>query len=180
MGVMGWREMDPALSVLAVRYGQIIARSVQQRRMITGFIVSPRHNQPWFSNLTSSWFMRHSPSFPPPPIPLLYVLLAFSHVASSPSVYLLCPLWLLSYSSRKSRPVQNAAKYSGKKDKPLEQIPWDEDSGGGGCFRKCVVCVTSESKFEFSGSGNVNGAWVIFEASSCVFQIEVHKRGLDI
>lgn len=38
--------MDLALSVLAVRYGQIIARSVQQRQMITGFIVSPRHNQP--------------------------------------------------------------------------------------------------------------------------------------
>lgn len=65
-GVMGWREMDPALSVLAVRYGQIIARSVQQRQMITGFIVSPRHNQPWFSNLTSSWFMSHTPSFSPP------------------------------------------------------------------------------------------------------------------
>lgn len=38
--------MDLALSVLAVRYGQIIAGSVQQRQMITGFIVSPRHNQP--------------------------------------------------------------------------------------------------------------------------------------
>ena len=25
--------------------------------MITGFIVSPRHNQPWFSNLTSMWFI---------------------------------------------------------------------------------------------------------------------------
>lgn len=42
----GWGQMELALAVLAVRYGQIIARSVQQRQMITGFIVSRRHNQP--------------------------------------------------------------------------------------------------------------------------------------
>lgn len=40
-----WVEMELVLLVLAVRYGQIIARSVQQRQMITGFIVSRRHNQ---------------------------------------------------------------------------------------------------------------------------------------
>lgn len=43
---IGCEEMDLALSALGVRYGQIIASSVQPRRMITGFIVSPRHNQP--------------------------------------------------------------------------------------------------------------------------------------
>lgn len=34
-----------------VRYGQIIAGLVQQRRMITGFIVSRRHNQPYLMSL---------------------------------------------------------------------------------------------------------------------------------
>lgn len=48
-----WRrsEMDFALSEAAVRYGQIIAGLVQQRRMITGFIVSRRHNQPYLMSL---------------------------------------------------------------------------------------------------------------------------------
>ncbi len=47
----GRSEMDFALSEVAVRYGQIIARLVQQRRMITGFIVSRRHNQPYLMSL---------------------------------------------------------------------------------------------------------------------------------
>lgn len=47
----GRSEMDFALSEAAVRYGQIIAGLVQQRRMITGFIVSRRHNQPYLMSL---------------------------------------------------------------------------------------------------------------------------------
>lgn len=51
VGEMGRSEMDFALSEVAVRYGQIIAGLVQQRRMITGFIVSRRHNQPYLMSL---------------------------------------------------------------------------------------------------------------------------------
>lgn len=51
VGAMGRSEMDFALSEVAVRYGQIIAGLVQQRRMITGFIVSRRHNQPYLMSL---------------------------------------------------------------------------------------------------------------------------------
>lgn len=51
VGALGRSEMDFALSEVAVRYGQIIAGLVQQRRMITGFIVSRRHNQPYLMSL---------------------------------------------------------------------------------------------------------------------------------
>lgn len=153
MGVMGWREMDPALSVLAVRYGQIIARSVQQRQMITGFIVSPRHNQPWFSNLTSSWFMSHSPSSPHPSS-----LCAFS--------FLSCCLLLeripfvltvtVVVQQSETSPSSKCSKVFGEKKGRTARTNHTGWGWGGG--RKCVVCVTSESKFVFSGSVNVNVA----------------------
>ncbi len=47
----GRSEVDFALSEVVVRFGQIIAGLVQQRRMITGFIVSRRHNQPYLMSL---------------------------------------------------------------------------------------------------------------------------------
>lgn len=101
---IGWGEMDLALSVLGVRYGQIIAGSVQQRRMITGFIVSRRHNQPWFSNLTSPWFMSHARSLPTPLYTILLMLICslLAFFFPSPTSFIAeCPPAVTLPSSRK-------------------------------------------------------------------------------